>query len=149
MSEIGKEKGGFEPKILVISTNVISDPGIDFAGLGHIHYPSTTRILRLPCSSMIRPEFIIHAFRQGFDGVFIAADGGDCPYLRDCSARTAQRVQKSYELMKQEGIEQGRLRMAGICSVCSDAFVKNIKSLYEATKKLGPIRKPLEVRTIV
>jgi F420-non-reducing hydrogenase iron-sulfur subunit len=138
----------FEPKILVISTNSISDPGIDFAGLGHIHYPPTTRILRLPCSSMIRPEFIIYAFDQGFDGVFVAADGGDCPYLRDCSERTARRIQKSYDLMKEKGIEQGRLRMAGICSVCSEAFAKNVKSLYEITKKLGPVKKMTEQSVI-
>lgn len=132
----------FEPKILVISTNVISDPGIDFAGLSHAHYPATTRILRLPCSSMIRPEFIVLAFEEGFDAVFVAADGGDCPYLRDCPDRTARRVEKAYALMKAKGIEQGRLRMSGICSVCSDAFAKNVKSLCEAVKKLGPARKP-------
>lgn len=130
----------FTPKILVISTNVISDPGIDFAGLGHIHYPPTSRIIRIPCSSMIRPELIIYAFEQGFDGVFVAADGGDCPYLRDCPDRTSKRIQRAYELMKTRGIEQGRLRMAGICSVCSEAFAKNVKTLYEAIKKLGPIK---------
>jgi F420-non-reducing hydrogenase iron-sulfur subunit len=131
----------FQPKILVISTNLISDPGIDFAGLGHIHYPPTSRILRVPCSSLIRPELIVYAFEQGFDSVFVAADGGDCPYLRDCPERTSRRIQRAYELMKERGIEQGRLRMAGICSVCSEAFAKNVKTLYEATKKLGPIKR--------
>lgn len=131
----------FQPKILVISTNIISDPGIDFAGLGHIHYPPTSRILRVPCSSLIRPQLIVYAFEQGFDGVFVAADGGDCPYLRDCPERTSRRIQRAYELMKERGIEQGRLRMAGICSVCSEAFAKNVKTLYEATKKLGPVKR--------
>ena len=51
----------FVPKILVISTNMISDPGIDFAGLGHVDYPSSSRIIRFRCSSMIRPEFILQA----------------------------------------------------------------------------------------
>ncbi|MDG6904979.1 MAG: hydrogenase iron-sulfur subunit [Nitrososphaerota archaeon] len=138
-------KREFKPQILVISTSVISDPGIDFAGLAHIHYPSSTRILRIPCSSMIRPELIIYAFEHGFDGVFVAADGGDCPYLRDCPDRTSKRIQKTYEHMKEKGIEQGRLRMAGICSVCSEAFAKNVKTLYEAVMKLGPIKPLLAV----
>ncbi len=129
-----------EPKVLVLSTNSISDPGIDFAGLGHIGYPSSSRILRFPCSSMIRPEFILKAFESGFDAVFVAADGGDCPYLRDCPERTAKRVQRAYELMKENGIEQSRLRMAGICSVCSDAFARGVKGMYETAKKLGPVR---------
>lgn len=130
----------YEPRVLVLSTSLISDPGIDFAGLGHVPYPSSSRILRLPCSSMIKPEFIIHAFKNGFDAVFVAADGGDCPYLRDCSDRTAKRIQKTYELMKQSGVEQSRLRMAGICSVCSDAFARGVKGLYETAKKLGPTK---------
>ena len=131
---------GFEPKILVISTNLISDPGIDYAGSAHVHYPSSTRMLRFPCSSMVRPEFILHALTHGFSGVFVAADGGDCPFLRDCSDRTARRMQRAYALLKEHGIEEGRLRMAGICSVCSDAFAKNVKTLYDAAKRMGPVR---------
>jgi F420-non-reducing hydrogenase iron-sulfur subunit len=134
----------FEPRVLVLSTNLISDPGIDFAGLGHTDYPASCRILRLPCSSMVRPEFIIHAFESGFDAVFVAADGGDCPYMRDCPERTARRVQRAYELMKEDGIEQARLRMAGICSVCSDAFARGVKGLYETARKLGPVKRQVE-----
>ena len=130
----------FEPKILVFSTNIISDPGIDQAGMSHISYPSSSRILRVPCSSMIRPEFILHAFESGFDAVFIAADGGDCPYLSDCSVRTARNVQRASEMMKVKGIDQSRLRMAGICSVCSDAFAKGVRNLYDITKGLGPVK---------
>ncbi|MDG7007417.1 MAG: hydrogenase iron-sulfur subunit [Nitrososphaerota archaeon] len=132
----------YAPKVLVISTNMISDPGIDFTGLGHMDYPVSSRIIRLPCSSMIRPEFILHAFKSGFDAVFVAADGGDCPYLRDCPERTAKRIQKAYELMKENGIEQSRLRMAGICSVCSDAFARGVKGITETARKLGPVRRP-------
>ncbi|MEM0123246.1 MAG: hydrogenase iron-sulfur subunit [Conexivisphaerales archaeon] len=129
----------FEPKILVFSTNMISDPGIDLAGMSHIDYPPSTRILRLPCSSMVRPEFIIYAFESGFDAVFIAADGGDCPYLSDCSERTARNVQRAVDMMKEKGIDQSRLRMAGICSVCSDAFANGVKNLYDIVKGLGPV----------
>lgn len=131
----------FKPKILVFSTNLISDPGIDFAGLGHLPYPPSSRILRFPCSSMVRPDLMLYAFKCGFDAVFIAADGGDCPYLRDCSARTAGHVQKAYGLMKAAGVEQARLRMAGICSVCSDAFARGVTSTYETARKLGPVRR--------
>ena len=131
----------FKPKVLVLSTNLISDLGIDFAGLGHLPYPSSSRILRFPCSSMIRPDIMLFAFLCGFDSVYIAAVGGVCPYLRDCSARTARHVQACYALMKQAGVEQARLRMAGICSVCSDAFARGVTSAYETARKLGPVRR--------
>jgi coenzyme F420-reducing hydrogenase delta subunit len=129
----------FRPKILILSTSLISDPGIDFTGLNHLHYPASTAVLRLPCSSMIRPDFILGAFEDGFDGVFVAADGTDCPFLPDCVTRTAQRVQEAYALMQARGIERERLMMSGICSVCGEAFVRGVKHLNEVVQKLGPV----------
>ncbi|MCE4606308.1 MAG: hydrogenase iron-sulfur subunit, partial [Desulfurococcales archaeon] len=105
------EKGGeFHPRILVFSTNLISDVGIDYAGLLHMHYPSSTSIVRLPCSSMIRPEWIVLALEQGFDGVFIAADGTDCPYLSDCTDRTARRVDAALRKAKEAGFNPERIK---------------------------------------
>jgi len=135
------EKRGFKPKILVFSTNLISDVGIDYAGLLHMHYPATTSIIRLPCSSMIRPEWILLALESGFDGVFVAADGTDCPYLRDCTERTARRVDQALELVKKNGFRPERIKMAAICSVCAEPFVNHMKNFYETLKKLGPVRK--------
>jgi len=130
----------FNPLILVFSTNMISDVGIDFAGNAHIHYPPQAVILRLPCSSMVRPDFILHALKNGFDGVFIAADGTDCPYLPDCTDKTAKRVEEAQKLLKENGIEPERIRMAGICSVCAEAFANGVKNFYELLKKLGPVK---------
>ncbi len=135
------EKRGFKPKILVFSTNLISDVGIDYAGLLHMHYPATTSIIRLPCSSMIRPEWILLALESGFDGVFVAADGTDCPYLRDCTERTARRIDQALELVKKNGFRPERIKMAAICSVCAEPFVNHMKNFYETLKKLGPVRK--------
>ena len=134
----GAPAAPFRPKILILSTSLISDPGIDFTGLNHLHYPATTAVLRFPCSSMIRPEFILEAFEDGFDGVFVAADGTDCPYLPDCVTRTAQRVQEAYALLQEHAIERERLTMSGICSVCGEAFVRGVKHLSEVVQKLGP-----------
>ncbi len=140
----------FRPRILVFSTNTISDVAIDLAGLMHQHYCPTTYIIRVPCSSMIRPDIILYAFYCGFDGVFIAADGTDCPYLDDCIEKTARNVQQAYELLKKEGIEPERLKMSGICSVCTDAFVNSVNEFYERLKKLGPIgiKIPLRMKVV-
>jgi len=132
---------GHKPKILIFSTNTISDVGIDYTGLLHMHYPASSVIIRLPCSSMIRPEWVLLAFKQGFDGVFIAADGTDCPYVPDCTERTAKRVEEAQELMSKHGVEPERLKMAAICSVCAEPFVRHMEDLFERLHKLGPIKK--------
>jgi F420-non-reducing hydrogenase iron-sulfur subunit len=118
-------------RILVFSTEKISDPAIDMAGLLKLHYPPTVYTITLPCSGGIKPRWIIHAYEKGFDGVFIAADGSDCVFGESCTEKTGSLVSQTHELMKQKSIEPARLRMAAICSVCSESFVKQIKSFNE------------------
>jgi len=128
----GKVNNG--PKILVFSTEKISDPAIDMAGLLKLHYPPSVYTLSVPCSSAVKPLWILHALEQGFDGVFIAADGTDCPYGESCTDKTGKLVSNTMEIMKERGIDPARLKMAAICSVCSEPFVKHVKSFTEYLK---------------
>lgn len=118
-------------KILVFSTEKISDPAIDMAGLLKLHYPPTVYTITVPCSSGIKSRWILHAYEKGFDGVFIAADGTDCVFGESCTEKTGHIVGRTHELMKEKSIEPARLKMAAICSVCSESFVKQIKSFNE------------------
>ena len=115
------------PRILIFSTEKISDPAIDLAGLLKMHYSPRAYSIAVPCSSSIKPRWILHALEKGFDGVFIAADGTDCPYSETCTTNTGEIVAKTHQLMKERGILPKRLKMAAICSVCSEAFVKHIQ----------------------
>jgi len=119
------------PRILVFSTEKISDPAIDMAGLLKLHYPPTVYSIAIPCSSGIKPRWIMHAYEKGFDGVFIAADGSDCTYGESCTEKTGHIVGVTHQMMKDKNIDPARLRMAAICSVCSESFVKQIKSFNQ------------------
>jgi F420-non-reducing hydrogenase iron-sulfur subunit len=127
MSDTSKKSA----RILVFSTEKISDPAIDMAGLLKLHYPPSVYTISIPCSSGVKSRWILHAFEQGFDGVFIAADGSDCPNGESCTEKTGKIVGHTHELMKEKNIEPARLRMAAICSVCSESFVKQMKSFNE------------------
>jgi len=120
------------PRILVFSTNTISDPGIDLAGSAHLHYSPGVRVISLPCTSGIRPSWIQHAIRQGFEGVFIASDGDECAYLPDCAKRSSRIVAEAQSLLKAEGYSPQRLKMAAICSVCAENFAKFMNQFSEA-----------------
>ena len=123
------------PKILVFSTEKISDPAIDMAGLLKLHYPPTVYTIPIPCSSAIKPRWIMHALERGFDGVFIAADGTDCPYGESCTEKTGELMRVTQEILKDKGIDPARLKMAAICSVCSEPFVKHVKAFAEYLSK--------------
>jgi F420-non-reducing hydrogenase iron-sulfur subunit len=120
------------PRVLVFSTNGISDPGIDLAGSLHMHYSPEVVVISLPCTSAVRPSWILFALEQGFDGVFIASDGEECAYLSDCAKRSAQIIYQALDLLAEQGIDDRRLKMAAICSVCAESFTRQIRE-FSAT----------------
>jgi len=131
----------FAPRILVFSTNNISDPGIDLAGSSHMHYSPNVMVISLPCTSGIKPGWILYAMEQGFDGVFIAADGEECAYLPDCAERTAGIMTDAQKLLADNGYEPQRVRMAAICSVCAEPFTNYMHEYAASLTGLGPSRK--------
>jgi coenzyme F420-reducing hydrogenase delta subunit len=119
------------PKVLVFSTEKISDPAIDMAGLLKLHYPPTVYVITVPCSSAVKPKWIIRAFEKGYAGVFIAADGTDCPYSESCTERTSDVIAQTHIIMKEKGINPSKLKMAAICSVCAEPFVKHMNNFVD------------------
>jgi F420-non-reducing hydrogenase iron-sulfur subunit len=134
MSAVHSDDPG--PRILVFSTNSISDPGIDLAGSAHMHYSPRVVTVPVPCSSGIRPSWVLRAIEAGFDGVFIAADGTDCAYMPDCTTRTGKVVAEAQRLLKDKGHDPRRLKMAAICSVCAESFVSHMEKLGADLKQL-------------
>jgi coenzyme F420-reducing hydrogenase delta subunit len=130
----------FVPRILVFSTNTISDPGIDLAGSAHLHYSAGVNVIGLPCTSGIRPSWILHALDAGFDGVFIATDGEECSYLPDCAKRSNEIVQTAQKALKERGMDAGRIRVAAICSVCAEPFAKHMNTFSAALVAMGPAK---------
>ena len=134
--EVEKARGS-APRVLVFSTNGISDPGIDLAGSSHMHYSPEVVVVSVPCTSGIRPAWILYALEQGFDGVFVASDGDECAYLTDCSERSARIVSEAQALMSERGIDARRLKMAAICSVCAAPFTKHVREFTQALQELS------------
>ena len=124
------------PRVLVFSTNAISDPGIDLAGSSHLHYSPEVVVISLPCTSGVRPGWILHALERGFDGVFIAADGEECGFLPDCTARSSRIVQAAQALMAERRIDGRRVKMAAICSVCAEPFARQVRGFTELLASL-------------
>ena len=124
-------------RILTFSTQNISDPGIDLAGSSHLHYPPTVVTVSLPCTSGIKPAWILYAIEQGFDGVFIAADGDECAYLPDCSARASRIVGEAQALLSEAGYEPQRVKLAAICSVCAEQFARHVRDFAASLEALG------------
>ncbi len=118
MADVSNRKAD-RKKILVFSTSAISDLGIDMAGSAHMHYSPSVQVIPLPCSSGIKPAWIVHALEKGYDGVFIAACGGDCAYLSDCTSRTSALLAESAGYAQGAQYQPEKIKDGGnLLSVC-------------------------------
>ena len=136
----------FEPKIIVFACTWCSYAAADLAGTSRIHYPHNIRILKVMCSGMVDPSYILRAFEMGADGVMIAGcHHVDCHYIDGpvkCDAMFA-RLKKIVHLL---GLEDERLRRELISTSEGTIFAQVVREMVELLKKLGPSPFKIEAR---
>lgn len=131
-----------KPKILILATLAGGYAGADSTGQVFAEYPANTYILPVMCPVMFPPEFFIRAFERGIDGIILMYSGTDSPYKVEADG-TADLIKRTYELMKERGIDIRRLRLAAICTVCVKPFLKEVKQMEELLDGIGFIKDEL------
>jgi coenzyme F420-reducing hydrogenase delta subunit len=134
-----------QPKILILATLAGGYAGADSTGQSHLDYPPNTYILPVMCPCMFPPEFFVRAFERGIDGIIVMYSGTDSPYKVEAGG-TAKLINRTYELMKERGIDIRRLRLAAICTVCVKPFLKEVNQMTELLKGIGFVKNELAVR---
>jgi F420-non-reducing hydrogenase iron-sulfur subunit len=130
---------GFEPKILAFTCNWCSYAAADLAGTSRIHYPPNVRMIRVMCSGMVDPVYVLKAFEAGFDGVLIAGCHiGDCHYVSG-NVRAQDRVARLRRLLQTLGLEEERLRLEWISAAEGGIFAETIEKYVGQLKELGPL----------
>jgi len=128
----------FEPKIIAFACNWCTYAAADIAGTSRIHYPANVRIVRVMCSGMVDPIYVLKAFEMGADGVLVAGcHEMDCHYLNGplkCDAM----FEKLKRVVNMLGLEDERLRREMISTSESPIFAQVIEEMVEQIKKLGP-----------
>jgi len=69
--ELNQDKN-WEPKIMAFCCNWCSYAGADLAGLNRLQQPANVRIIRVPCSGRVNPQYVLRAFQRGIDGVLVS-----------------------------------------------------------------------------
>ena len=134
--EILTEK--FEPRILGFTCNWCTYAAADLAGTSRMEYPPNISIVRIMCTGRINPEFILEAFKQGFDGVFIGGcHPGDCHYI-DGNIKAHKRITLLKEVLRSLGLKPQRLRLEWISASEGGRFASAITDFVKEVKELGP-----------
>jgi F420-non-reducing hydrogenase iron-sulfur subunit len=128
-----------QPKILILATLSGGYAGADSTGQTHLEYPANTYILPVMSPVMFPPEFFLHAFDCGIDGIIVMYSGTDSPYKVEAEG-TAALISRTYDLMKTRGIDIRRLRLAAICTVCVKPFLKEVNQMADLLKGIGYVK---------
>ncbi len=131
----------WEPKIVGFACNWCTYAGADLAGTSRIAYPPNIRLIRVPCSGRVNPQFVLRAFEKGADAVLVAGcHPGDCHYSTG-NYFTRRRFLLTKRLLEYVGIEPGRFHARWISGSEGPKFAQVAKEITEQVKALGPYRK--------
>ena len=130
----------FEPRILGFLCNWCCYAGADLAGISRYQYPPTMRIIRVMCSGRVDMAFILRAFKNGTDGVFIGGCWlGDCHYLTEGNYDALSMMHLCKILLKHIGINPDRLRLEWVSASEGIRFAEIITDFTKQLKELGPL----------
>ncbi|ODS37173.1 hypothetical protein BEH94_02980 [Candidatus Altiarchaeales archaeon WOR_SM1_SCG] len=126
-----------EPKIIGFLCNWCSYAGADLAGTSRIQQPPNVRVIRVMCSSRIKPELVLKAFKNGADGVLVAGcHPGDCHYM-DGNYYTRRRFVILKKFLEYVGIDPRRFRVEWVSASEGMKFKEVVEGMTNELKDLG------------
>ena len=136
------EKTDWEPKIVGFLCKWCSYAGADLAGISRIDYPPNSIFIKVPCTGRVDPTFVLKAFADGADAVFISGCHlGDCHYIEG-NYKTMRRYEILKETIKQFGIDERRFQLTWISASEAQKLKEFLTNITSSIKELGPIQLP-------
>ena len=110
----------------------------DTAGALRLNYPATIKLFRFPCTGKVDVEYILKAFEEGADGVYIVACPiGNCHHVHG-NVRATKRLAYARELLEGIGLEGDRLGIFYMSGSQAHAFANAAEQMTERIRRLGP-----------
>lgn len=63
---------GFRPEIIAFCCRFCAYAAADLAGSMRLDYPSSVKVVELPCTGKLDVLYVLRAFEDGADGVMVA-----------------------------------------------------------------------------
>ncbi len=128
----------FEPEITAFYCLYCGYMAADTAGALEVQYPANVKFVRLPCSGKTDIRYLLEAFEQGADGVYVVACPiGNCHHVRG-NERGRARLQRAKEILAEIGLEKDRLDMFFMSGSQARAFARAAQTMTDRIRALGP-----------
>jgi F420-non-reducing hydrogenase iron-sulfur subunit len=103
-----------------------------------LSYPSSVKIIQVPCTGRVDIIHLLKAIEDGADGVYVAGClEGECHYLSG-NLKAKKRVQYVKNVLKEIGMEPERVEMFNLSAGEGPRFAEIAREMAERIKKLGP-----------
>lgn len=128
----------FEPSLVAFCCHYCSYAAADLAGTMRLQYPTNVRIIKIPCTGKIDILYLLRAFEDGADGVFVAGcEEGSCHFLNG-NYRAKKRVKYAKKILDEIGINGERLEMYNLSAAMGVRFAEIVNEMTKKIKGLGP-----------
>jgi F420-non-reducing hydrogenase iron-sulfur subunit len=135
---MSSEHKPFEPEITAFYCIYCGYMAADSAGALGVEYPPNVKFMRLPCTGKTDIRYLLEAFEQGADGVYlVACPIGNCHHVRG-NERGRARVQRAKHILDEIGLGGDRLEMFFMSGSQARAFAEAAEIMTERIRKLGP-----------
>ena len=126
------------PNIIGFACQWCTYAGADLAGNLRAKYPPSIKLIKVPCSGRVEPEFVMEAFAQGADGVLVGGcHMGDCHY-KTGNHKTARRMKVLTKLLEDSGFDSRRFRLEWISGAEWYRFAEVVEEFTKDLVELGP-----------
>jgi len=130
--------GAFEPEITAFYCIYCGYMAADTSGVLRIQYPANVKFVRLPCTGKTDIRYLLEAFEQGADGVYVVACPiGNCHHVRG-NERGYARLKRAKQILDTIGIGGERLDMFFMSGSQGHSFAMAAQTMTERIRKLGP-----------
>ncbi|KPK29962.1 MAG: methyl-viologen-reducing hydrogenase subunit delta [Nitrospira bacterium SG8_3] len=128
----------YEPTIIAFVCNWCTYTAADLAGTSRLIYPPNVRLIRMMCTGMVDPKYVIKALLEGADAVLISGcHPGDCHYING-NFKARRRVKLLKEILPRFGLDESRLKLTWIGASEGVDFAATIREMVAEIKELGP-----------
>ena len=128
----------FEPEVAAFCCNWCGYAAADQAGAAKLEYPAGVKIVRLMCTGMVDPYYVLRAFERGFDGVLVAGCHlGSCHY-KSGNIQAQEQVNRVGTVLAALGLGKERLMMTAASAAEGSVFADAANAFVDRIRKLGP-----------
>ncbi len=130
-----------KPRVLVFMCENDAYPALDIAGMNHIQYDPSVRVIPLRCLGSMNIVWIADALSSGFDGVMLFGckygDDYQCHFAKG-SELADRRLENVKETLQRLQLESERIQLTQLAINEYDKLPVLINEFMEQIREIGP-----------